>query len=468
MLTYVAVDGFRSLSHFEINIRPGLNILVGPNGSGKSNIISFFQFLSRLMSAGLSDAVSMAGGAGAFFQKIGEKSFQNEIHVVTRGKTYVPADERAPAAARNRRGGGGWVEYEYQFSIQASDIFDTIIFSQQKISLRGNQTTSKEDGWVLHEVLPIGEWDVVVRSTAEPPEVRISKLSNGAFFQIRPRMALARSGAANEATIEQLSEMLQMDDPGLQSTPLLTPVARFLDAAHFIIEDLLGGETLNINPAKVKEPEDTANEPRIRSDGSGLAATLWHMTNAKPIPRFYGWSTPYPHRRRRWPPEIYGQLQSLIQLVNSQIQKVFVENDPFDNQLKTKIQLVGEKGTIDLPLSAMSDGTIKWMSMITAVLTSRTIFAIEEPENFLHPLMLIEILKLMRATTSDKFSFAIMTTHSETLLNAASPDEIVVVSMEHGVTRGRRPADPENLAKEISETGFGLGHYYLIGALTDA
>jgi predicted ATPase len=52
MLTYIHVDGFRSLSDFEIEIRPSLNILIGPNGGGKSNIISFFQFLSRLMRTG--------------------------------------------------------------------------------------------------------------------------------------------------------------------------------------------------------------------------------------------------------------------------------------------------------------------------------------------------------------------------------------------------------------------------------
>jgi predicted ATPase len=116
----------------------------------------------------------------------------------------------------------------------------------------------------------------------------------------------------------------------------------------------------------------------------------------------------------------------------------------------------------------MSDGTIKWAALITAILTYPSIFAIEEPENFLHPLMLIEILSLMRTTTADKFSFVIMTTHSETLLNAANPNEVIVVSMENGVTRGRRPSNPEYLAREISETGFGLGHYYLAGDLSDA
>lgn len=463
MLTYVSVDGFRSLSHFEMETRPGLNILIGPNGSGKSNVISFFQFLSRLMSAGLNDAVSMAGGVGAFFQKIGEQSFQNEIHVIARGLTRIHLREQP-----EQRSEIGWMQYEYRFSVQASELFDSIIFSQQKLSLKGFVGKSILEDMRYQELRTDDQWDVVLRTTADPANIRIVRMNDGPLTQGR-----ARRIVSGRMADDQLKEILQMDDPGLQSTSLVTAATRPIDVANYIVEDLVGGETLNINPNKVKEPEDSAREPGIRSDGSGLAATLWHMTNETQQRRFvsrYGppWASPFQRRRRRWPTEIYDQLQSLIQLVNSQIQKVEVVNDPFDNQLKIKVNMSGQKGSIDLPLSSMSDGTIKWVSMITAVLTSRTIFAIEEPENFLHPLMLIEILKLMRSTTADKFSFVIMTTHSETLLNAASPDEVVVVSMENGVTRVRRPSDPEHLVAEIRETGFGLGHYYLVGALNDA
>ena len=48
MITRLRVDGFRSLSRFDMVVNPGLNILVGPNGSGKTNIVSFLQFLSYL------------------------------------------------------------------------------------------------------------------------------------------------------------------------------------------------------------------------------------------------------------------------------------------------------------------------------------------------------------------------------------------------------------------------------------
>src|ERR1700730_9644760 len=99
----------------------------------------------------------------------------------------------------------------------------------------------------------------------------------------------------------------------------------------------------------------------------------------------------------------------------------------------------------------MSDGTVKWASLITAILTYETIFAIEEPENFLHPLMQREILQIMRENVEHRGgkSFVIMTTHSETLLNAANPNEVVVVSIANETTHARRPEDPARIFKEI-------------------
>jgi predicted ATP-dependent endonuclease of OLD family len=104
---------------------------------------------------------------------------------------------------------------------------------------------------------------------------------------------------------------------------------------------------------------------------------------------------------------------------------------------------------------------------LAAILTYETIFAIEEPENFLHPLMQREILQIMRENVDRRggHSFVIMTTHSETLLNAASPNEVVVVSIADGITHAKRPEDRTLLFAEIQRSGFGLGYAYVSGAL---
>jgi predicted ATPase len=461
MLTNVYVDGFRSLCDFRMEIRPGLNILIGPNGSGKSNIISFFQFLSRLMRTGLTDAVSLTGGAGAFFQKVGgATSFKNEVKVEVSGLTVARDRELSPDPV--------WLRYEYTFTVQASERFDSIVFAKQKVSLKSTLGQEGSEPQIDMKV-PERDWDLVIQSSAEPPAVEVTTLSENNW--LTPALRSAARPGRRKISKAEIDEYLKRDlgTDGAQATALVRAPFYGLYAMHYIANDLFGGETLNINPGKVKEPEDSAREPGIRSDGSGLAATLWHMRNEPTYRGPYGNRPSSSFRRQRWPVEVYNQLQSLMQLVNTQIQSIEVAPEPFDNLLKIKLRMIGQRGVVvDLPLAAMSDGTIKWASLITAVLTSRAIFAIEEPENFLHPLMLIEILKLMRTVTEMQSSFVIMTTHSETLLNATNPHEVIVVSMDEGVTRARRPRNPEHLAQEIRETGFGLGHYYLAGDLSDA
>src|SRR5262245_5098638 len=97
MITHLKVDGFRSLSRFEMDVNPGLNILVGPNGSGTTNIVSFLQFLSYLTNNPLSDAISRAGGAGAVFQKIGSGQYRKGLTASIHGTySYHPEDGYYP------------------------------------------------------------------------------------------------------------------------------------------------------------------------------------------------------------------------------------------------------------------------------------------------------------------------------------------------------------------------------------
>ena len=142
-------------------------------------------------------------------------------------------------------------------------------------------------------------------------------------------------------------------------------------------------------------------------------------------------------------------------------------NDPFDNKLVVKVFIkTGEYSAI-LPLSSMSDGTIKWLTLISAILTSKTISSIEEPENFLHPWMQAEIANIMREHLESKHnpSFVLMTTHSESLLNYSKPEEIILVDLMDGKTIARRIINVAVIKDEISRTGFGLGFFYFSNSL---
>jgi hypothetical protein len=42
---------------------------------------------------------------------------------------------------------------------------------------------------------------------------------------------------------------------------------------------------------------------------------------------------------------------------------------------------------------------------------------------------------------------------------------MVLIHMESGRTKAKRPSNSEDIRREINQTGFGAGYYYLAGAI---
>ena len=162
-------------------------------------------------------------------------------------------------------------------------------------------------------------------------------------------------------------------------------------------------------------------------------------------------------------------LKGYFRLANDTIEDIDVTNDPFSNQLRVTFKVKNGDYSAMVPLSLMSDGTLKWLTLLTASLTAPSVFSIEEPENYLHPTMQGQFVGIMREVlfSERKHVCTLMTTHSETLLNHCKPSELVIVSMQNGRTVSMRCKSEVELSDEIAKTGFGLGYYYIAGALQD-
>ncbi len=443
MITRIEVDGFKSLNGFHLDIQPGLNILVGPNGSGKTNIILFFEFVSKLVNEDLYNAVTKVGGAGAIFKKVGDQDYTNTISCLIQG-CRKHSDKK-------------FIKYEYQFSIDISFEKDSVFFSRQSYRaaiVDAFSQNPKFDSWDL--VLNQSKADGHNKAT-----FTVDKIDNDHFTG---RVNVG-SGKVTAASIMKQYERFFRD-----FNPRVTSLIRagFIlgEENYMVFHDLLGGETFNIIPSKVKQPADSANPPGIKKDGSGLANTLYAMKKAR-RQSHYGFPYFFEEAPIQYDNATLQRIKDNVKLANRAIEDIDVANDQFSNQLLVKVYLRGEEKTTVLPLSAMSDGTIKWITLITAILTSRELFSIEEPENFLHPWMQAEIVKIMRNTFHSKsdHTFAIMTTHSESLLNYSSPEEVVIARMENGKTVVSRVTNQRQLRDEIERTGFGLGYYYFSNAL---
>lgn len=97
----------------------------------------------------------------------------------------------------------------------------------------------------------------------------------------------------------------------------------------------------------------------------------------------------------------------------------------------------------DFPLSALSDGTLRFIALSTLLLQPNPpkFIIIDEPELGLHPEaieILAELIKLASANSQ-----LLISTQSIQLVNSFTPDDILIAEKEHGETKITRPNKEE-------------------------
>ena len=116
------------------------------------------------------------------------------------------------------------------------------------------------------------------------------------------------------------------------------------------------------------------------------------------------------------------------------------------------------------PAISLSDGTIKMIALLAAILKrNHSTAVIEEPENYVHPWACQALVDYLRSRFDS--STCILTTHSETILNCATPREIIIINNATGFTSGQRLKNIASVQKAIRVSGFGCGYHYMTGGL---
>jgi predicted ATPase len=448
MLTEIYVDGYRSLKDLTLNLNPGLNIFVGPNGGGKTNILSFFEFLSRLCSFPVDEAVSHHGGISRVFTRESQIKFATEMNARITGS--IPLRNEANYV----------LHYRWDFQIDAKDNFDKIYFSQQSLyisTLKKGEILTQYD---LHVEVSYKDSEALPELFIHTMNVsKLQKFLHGSYIYFDDR-------AKNYVNKQQARSIFaRMFHNKRFSTECIFDAAYYGPNPLGQIElEIRGGEIFNILPSAVKQPDDSSKPGDIVKDGAGLASTLYRIWKDSMLPVSpENFRNAYRIRRKT----SIDNINRYINLINPSICGVIPRKDSIQNNISVFVIIKSDHGDIEFPLAHCSDGTIKWIGLVSKLLTAVSGFSIEEPENFLHPEIQKEFVRMVRSEShgSDRSRYTLMTTHSESLLNEANPNELIMVWMEEGRTKNKRLDDSQNVQKEINSTGFGLGYYYSTGAL---
>ncbi|MFL5344987.1 MAG: AAA family ATPase [Hyalangium sp.] len=107
-----------------------------------------------------------------------------------------------------------------------------------------------------------------------------------------------------------------------------------------------------------------------------------------------------------------------------------------------------------IPATRLSDGTLRWLSLLAILLNPqpRSLVCIEEPEMGLHPDLLPPLAQLLRESSARMQ--LIVTTHSDVLIDALTPESVIVCEKHEGSTTMKR-LDSGELAEWLKKYSLG-------------
>jgi len=447
------IDGYRSLRAFHIELNLGLNALVGPNGAGKTNFIEFLDFLSTLVARDASSAVSVSGGVSRVFSQENNKKSSPKISATICSTASMSRlfDE---VEGRTR------FRFEYSVDVRFSKAHSAIYISDEKIKF-----------YALHhkgEPFMHGRYIGAIHIRRRSPSMEVEPiitispklLTNGVRNPLRYLRRPVGRGVPPRLQRADTDFIFSVPPGPDESVLTIRPGRPALEA---IRESVSRGRAFNLNPSAARDPDELSKPPMIAANGAGLSATLYHMQQLK-----RGLPSQWNYLFRRYGKETLDTVVEWTRLVLPELRDVSVSADPHTGKyLAYLIVDDGEKG-LRIPLQAASDGTIKWLALISMIFVRSSSYSIEEPENFLHPRMQQYLISAIRDSIyeGNLLDYFLISTHSESIINQLKPEELVIFDFHRGRTFCRRLQSPESVSNEIDSTGRGLGYFYASNAIS--
>ena len=182
----------------------------------------------------------------------------------------------------------------------------------------------------------------------------------------------------------------------------------------------------------------------------------------------------WPYEDDKWLTETAGNLPSVIsrfssdrrvtlgKYLNRLYDGIVGITTPFmDGKVSVVIE---ENGGRQIPAERLSDGTLRYLSLLTVLLDPDPppLIGIEEPELGLHPDIVFELAKLL--VEASERTQLMVTTHSHALVDALTdhPTSVVACDKHEGQTWFKR-ADPEILELWLDE--HSLGQVWSMGGI---
>jgi len=435
MISELQLKNFRSIHSASITLTP-FTIIIGANGSGKSNLVKAIEFIAAIPAVGLSLALSRQGGRDGVMPK------QIHLRDLSKHQVYIGYTKRLPPPGEpSKHISYVNVSHSFSFSFKsagnvavgderlkfnkvlyigetlrhknlAPDIDEASIAHPSKHSYFELSHTSRQDSYSTEPAISEDTFNNFRTWLGLDRFSTIIKDSKSLNKFLESSQRLNKSDRTHAATSGPKTSR------GLYTERNTKTICDFSAEFKMFLDFLEATKRYDLLLNELRREQAPSESPDLSKAGQNLPAALRKLANTnKPA---------------------FSRLKSTFEAIAPHILSMR------STQLRTGSEFVEfseSKSGRGIESWETSDGSLRALAILVAVETAQNgdTIVVEEPEQNLHPWAIRALIDHIRDVISLNSIQVIITTHSEHVLERATPEEVLVASrtLEEGTTYRR-------------------------------
>lgn len=429
MLTRLKVSGFKNLAEVDVRFGP-FTCIAGVNGVGKSNLFDAIQFLSALAEGSLVEAAQSVRAEEGRVTDVG--SLFGRVKNTSVEEMSFEAEMIVPQEAID----------DFGQTAKASITF-----------LRYSLTLAKRQDETYSSLGPLE----IVRE--ELRHINLGEAYKHLLFPHRASLWRKSAVAGQRRTPYFISTggegrnrvvHIHQDSGGggmprsLSAATLPRTVINAANSAEtptalVARREMQSWRLLQLEPSKLREPDDFRAPVSLGPNGAHLAATLFHLSGS-------GLGLPGNGAPGLTREQVYGQVAARLAELIEDVRDVWVDADE-KRELLTL--MVSARDGTPHAARALSDGTLRFLALTVLELDPRAqgLLCLEEPENGIHPDRIPAMLRLLQDIPTDvdeklgpdnPLRQVIINTHSPAVVAQVPDDSLLLADLNQVSLQGRR------------------------------
>jgi len=382
MLTKLEAHGFKNLINFSIDFGP-FTCIAGPNGVGKSNVFDAIRFLSLLADYPIMEAAQrVRDGSGGKTDRASDEYWEpkdifwtdgiNSLDRLFLGAEMIVERDVKDDFGRPAQASSTFLTYEVEIGYEEPQ--DRSGFGRLKLISERLDYINKGDA---HNHLCFDHSkkdfrDYIIINNRRSAEFISTKKAHDERTEILVHQDGGSSGQPKRAPAESAPRTI-VGTTNTSTTPTVLAARR----------EMQQWRLLALEPSAMRGSDRFHTDPHITSDGDHLAATLNRLAQeeATDSERLFA--------------RIASRLSELLA-----IDDIRVDVDEVRRLLTLEVK---EKSDVYLPARALSDGTLRFLTL--SILEQDPEFGgllcMEEPENGIHPARISSMVDLLHDLAVD-------------------------------------------------------------------